>query len=185
MSRTRIVLAGSGVVVAAVITFVLLYFAPQDLFLQTTVNEPLPTPAALQSVEPPTSTAASTKPTKPTPIRVTARGHFVSGEHHTIGLASLLRLTGGETYVRLTDFATSNGPAVRVWLSAAPVHSSDNLVAHAAHVDLGGLKANHGNQNYKVPAGLALARYRSVQIWCARFDVVFGAAPLAAADAAS
>jgi len=31
-----------------------------------------------------------------------------------------------------------------------------------------------------VPAGLDLSRYRAVSIWCRRFSVNFGAAPLEA-----
>ena len=45
-------------------------------------------------------------------------------------------------------------------------------------LDLGPLKGNVGNQNYVVPAGTDLSRYRSVVIWCRRFAVPFGAAPL-------
>lgn len=163
---------------AGVVAFVLVYFAPQDLFLQTSVNEPLPVathPAgtvAPGSVGPTASTAPS--------LTVLARGRFRSGEHDTSGRAVLLRLADGRRFVRLEGFSTSNGPAVRVWLSAAPTGASDDSVAGAAHVDLGGLKANHGNQNYRVPASAALTRYRSVVIWCRRFDVVFGSAGLTA-----
>ena len=49
----------------------------------------------------------------------------------------------------------------------------------AGFVDLGALKGNIGDQNYDVPADLDLSRYRAVSIWCRRFSVNFGAAPLA------
>jgi hypothetical protein len=45
-------------------------------------------------------------------------------------------------------------------------------------VDLGKLKGNKGNQNYTLPADLDLSRYRSAVIWCKRFAVGFGVAPL-------
>jgi hypothetical protein len=49
-----------------------------------------------------------------------------------------------------------------------------------AYVDLGRLKGNRGDQNYPVPADVDLGRYRSVTIWCDRFNVSFGAAALTA-----
>jgi len=67
---------------------------------------------------------------------------------------------------------------VHIWLSAAPARASDDEVGRSPHLDLGGLKANHGNQNYAVPAAARVAGYRSVVIWCRRFDVVFGSAPI-------
>ena len=43
---------------------------------------------------------------------------------------------------------------------------------------LGELKGNHGNENYVIPASLDPAGFRSVSIWCNRFNVSFGAAEL-------
>ena len=40
------------------------------------------------------------------------------------------------------------------------------------------MKGNIGAQNYEVPAGTDLGRYRTVVIWCVRFSVAFGAAEL-------
>jgi hypothetical protein len=45
-------------------------------------------------------------------------------------------------------------------------------------VNLGRLKGNQGNQNYRIPADVDLSRYTSVSIWCDRFNVSFGAAEL-------
>ena len=42
----------------------------------------------------------------------------------------------------------------------------------------GALKGNVGDQNYDLPAGVDLTVYRSVTIWCRRFSVNFGTAPL-------
>ena len=49
----------------------------------------------------------------------------------------------------------------------------------AGFIDLGSMKGNKGDQNYDVPAGVDLDKYKSVSIWCARFGVNFGAASLA------
>lgn len=174
MQRRVKVLVASGALFAALAAFVLAYFAPQDLFIDTSVDEALPSASVAASVG---AGAAASAPGSGAP-RVLRRGSFRSGEHHTTGRASLLRLADGRTFVRLEDLDTSNGPAVRIWLSAAPASSSDGVVEHSAHLDIGGLKANHGNQNYAVPTGSDVAQYRSVVVWCRRFDVVFGSAPL-------
>ena len=47
------------------------------------------------------------------------------------------------------------------------------------YVRLGELKATHGDQNYEIPAGADLDGLRSVVVWCDRFDVAFGTAPVA------
>lgn len=181
MSRLRIIrrhpwwAASVATATAAFVGFVLVYFAPQDLFLQTSLDEPLPAASGA------TADGSASPATGPAPATaVLARGRFRSGEHDTSGTAKVLRLPDARVFVRLEDLATSNGPAVRVWLSTARAGASDGAVGSGGHVDLGGLKANHGNQNYRVPAGTSLEKYRSVVIWCRRFDVVFGSAPISA-----
>ena len=177
--RTRIWLACAvGLVGAALAAFVLVYFAPQDLFIDTSISDPVPTATATS--RPTTFTPTNAPPaTSAAPI-VLAHGALRSGEHRTTGTALLLKLADGRTFVRLQDLDTSNGPDVRIWLSAADAQASDGIVHSSEYVDLGGLKANHGNQNYLVPAGTDLASFRSVVVWCRRFEVVFGAAPLGA-----
>jgi len=179
--RTHIWLACAvGLAGAALAAFVLVYFAPQDLFIDTSISDPVPTATAAPSIRPTSSPLTNAPPaTSAAPI-VLAHGAFRSGEHRTTGTALLLKLADGRTFVRLQDLDTSNGPDVRIWLSAADAQASDGIVHSSEYVDLGGLKANHGNQNYLVPAGTDLTSFRSVVVWCRRFEVVFGAAPLGA-----
>ena len=165
---------------AALAAFVVLYFAPQDLFIDTSISEPVPTATAAPSIRPTTSPLTNAPTVTAAPPIVLAHGAFRSGEHKTTGTARLLKVADGRTFVRLEDLDTSNGPDVRIWLSAADAHASDGTVHSSEYVDLGGLKANHGNQNYPVPAGTDLTPLRSVVVWCRRFEVVFGAAPLGA-----
>ena len=165
---------------AGLVAFVLVYFAPQDLLIDTSVNDPFPTASAAASdlpVDPPNGSSSQTASKNDS--SVVARGRFRSGEHDTSGTALLVTLADGRVYVRLQNLDTSNGPDVRIWLSAAGYRAPDGVVHDAAHVDVGGLKANHGNQNYLVPAGTDRSAYHSVVVWCRRFEVVFGAAPLA------
>ena len=103
---------------------------------------------------------------------VVARGTFVSGAHHTEGNAALAR---GGRVLTLTRFETSPGPDVRVYLTAARVGSNGSA---GEYVDLGGLKGNRGNQQYDIPAGVQIDKYRNVVIWCRAFSVNFGEAAL-------
>ena len=45
-------------------------------------------------------------------------------------------------------------------------------------LDLGKLKGNKGNQNYDIPADVDLSTYKSVVIWCVPFRVTFATASL-------
>jgi hypothetical protein len=143
-------------------------FRPELLFLDKQVNEELTTTAAAQ-----TGAVAG-------PVALAA-GLFHSVAHETRGTATLLDVDG-KRVLRLTDFATSNGPDVRVYLVAAADASDNETVTKAGFVELGKLKGNQGDQNYEVPVGLDLDRYRAVTIWCARFGVNFATAPLTPAS---
>jgi Electron transfer DM13 len=99
---------------------------------------------------------------------------FRGYEHATRGRARVLA-AGGRRYVRFEDFRTSNGPLLKVYLSATrpggPAGAFDDRF-----VDLGRLKGNIGAQNYTIPRSVDLAAYRSVVVWCKRFGVPFAAA---------
>jgi hypothetical protein len=45
-------------------------------------------------------------------------------------------------------------------------------------VNVGRLKGNIGNQNYDIPEGTDFSRYDTVLIWCRAFSVLFGSAEL-------
>jgi hypothetical protein len=109
---------------------------------------------------------------------IVSSGAFSSGAHATKGTATIYKLDDGTRIVRLTDFGTSNGPEVHVYLSPATAVKSNEDVTSGGFVDLGDLKGNTGNQNYPLPSGVALDRYHTVSIWCARFHVNFGSAIL-------
>ena len=98
--------------------------------------------------------------------------------HDTKGRVTIYSLPNGSRVLRLTEFATSNGPDVRVYLVAADDATDNATVTNAGFVELAALKGNKGDQNYGLPASVDLARYRTVTIWCRRFGVNFGSAPL-------
>jgi hypothetical protein len=142
-------------------------FRPELLFVNKTVNEALPASSAAT----PASSGASES-------RTLASGMFHSGAHETKGTATIHELAGGERVLRLTGFETSNGPDVHVYLVAAKDVTDNDTVKSAGFVDLGSLKGNIGDQNYDIPADVDLNKYRAATIWCARFGVNFGTAPL-------
>jgi hypothetical protein len=90
----------------------------------------------------------------------------------------VLRLADGKRILRLSGFETSNGPDVRVLLIAAADAADNDTVKNGRPVELGKLKGNLGDQNYDVPASIDLDEYRAATIWCNRFGVNFGTAPL-------
>jgi hypothetical protein len=137
-------------------------FRPERLFVNQKVNEQLP---------------GSSEGSAPVAV---ASGAFHGVAHQTSGTATVYRMADGRSTLRLTRFQTSNGPEVQVYLGSAPDANDNETVTRAGFVTLGPMKGNVGDQNYELPAGLDLARYHSVTIWCHRFGVNFGTAPLVA-----
>jgi hypothetical protein len=100
--------------------------------------------------------------------------------HETKGRATVYRAQDGTLSLRLTDFSTSNGPDVHVVLVAASDPGLKNNVPGRAleSIEVGMLKGNEGNQEYRLPANADLTRYDTVAIYCERFRAVFGTAKL-------
>jgi hypothetical protein len=105
-------------------------------------------------------------------------GNFRSGTHPTEGSATIYRIENGSRVLRFTNFKTSNGPDVHIYMVAAEDARDNASVEQAAFVDLGLIKGNIGDQNYTLGSDLDLAKYRTVSVWCKRFSKNFGAAPL-------
>ena len=110
-------------------------------------------------------------------------GHFYSILHPTEGVATIYQMEDGTRVLCLTSFSTSNGPDVHVYMVAADDAKDAATVKNAGFIDLGVIKGNVGDQNYRLGSDLDLAKYRAVSIWCKRFSVNFGAAALRPAEA--
>lgn len=136
-------------------------FRPELLFVDQTVNESL-----------------SGNDNGMMDAEVLKVGTFRGLAHDTKGVATIYKLHDGSRVLRFTNFETSNGPDVNVYLVAAPDAPDEKTVNDAGFVSLGSIKGNIGDQNYTLPADLDLNRYQSVAIWCKRFGVNFGAAAL-------
>lgn len=186
MKRTALTGAAAVAVVAAA-AIALPLFQPWRLLTDKVVDEALPSaspsaaPISIQpsSSTPPTvSVAPSVAPKKP---KVLATGSLISHEHSTSGQVAVLQLPDGSRVLRLENLDTSDGPDLRVWLSDAevlPGRAGWHVFDDGRYQALGRLKGNHGNQNYPIPANVELDDFRSVTIWCDRFNVSFGAATL-------
>jgi hypothetical protein len=166
--RKRNALIGLAIIVVAGGWYA---FRPERLFVNQTVNESLDTTTAMS--------AGGTAPAAAAAPMTLAMGSFHSNAHDTRGTAAVVDLGGGRRVLRLTNFATSNGPDVRIYLVAAADVQDNATVKSAGFVELGPMKGNIGDQNYEIPATVDLAHYRTVTIWCKRFSVNFGSAPLA------
>jgi hypothetical protein len=160
MSRKPLLLL-LAVVVAAVGWYL---FRPERLWVNQEVNEALPAQEAMA--------AAATEPV------VVSSGSFHTVAHDTKGTATIYQYPDGKRVLRLTGFETSNGPDVQLYLVAAGDATDNDTVTKAGFVHLGALKGNLGDQNYDVPSNVDLTTHKAVTVWCRRFGVNFGTAPL-------
>jgi hypothetical protein len=157
-----------AIIVAAIAAPVLVY-AASPLFINTTINEPLPETLGGKAVENKPATEEMVMTDK------MLSGSFVGindGIHNAEGVAKILYSQGGNNVLRLEEFKSTNGPDLYVYLSTDK-QASD-------FVSLGKLKANIGNQNYEIPSGTDLSKYDTVLVWCKQFSVLFGSAELTA-----
>ncbi|MFC6093024.1 DM13 domain-containing protein [Saccharothrix lopnurensis] len=183
LMRKKTTWAGLAFVVVAAIVG-LWAFQPWKLWTRSEVDEALPTgfavPASTAPVTsgPPEPAPTTTTTSEPAEPAVLAAGEFVTQEHETRGTASVLS-SGGERILRLEGFSTSDGPDLHIWLSDATAGGEWGKYDDGRYLALGPMKATDGNQNYAIPADVDLAGLRSVVVWCDRFNVAFGSAPLA------
>ena len=156
--RNRLVL-----ILVAILVFVGAWweFRPEKLFINQKVNEAAPFMASGQ----------------PQPIFT---GTLESKAHPTSGRATIYQASDGKSYLRLSDFVTSNGPDVHVVLlkSNEKALGGVAITGELDKVELGSLKGNQGDQNYDLPAATDLNKYQTVAIYCERFHVIFGTSQL-------
>jgi len=135
-------------------------FRPEGLFIDRPVEEGMPTAKAGASLEP------------------VASGVFHGVAHPTNGTATIYQTGDRNRVLRFTNFRTTNGPNVHVYMVAADDATDNASVRRAGFIDLGPIKGNVGDQNYAFGADVDLSKYRAVSVWCQRFSLNFGTAPL-------
>ncbi|GAB3767216.1 DM13 domain-containing protein [Microlunatus parietis] len=190
----RLLVPGAAAAVLALAVGLAL-FQPWRLFTSSTIDEAelsaAPEPAASTPSGDPTPSEPTSTPSEPTPSHgptrtpkptpkdlELARGDFEDAEHGTSGEAVIRKLADGRRVLRLVDLDTSDGPDLHVWITDQPSGGAWDSYDDGRYVKLGVLKANRGNQNYEIPADAELSGLTSVVIWCDRFNVAFGTAPV-------
>lgn len=149
-----------AIAVVVVALFIAWYaFRPERLYVNRQVNEVFPA-------------------TQGSPAQDLESGTFYGIMHPTAGTATIYRMGDGSHILRLTHFKTSNGPDVHIYMVAAGDALDNASVERAGFIDLGVMKGNIGDQNYALGPEVDLSKYRAVSVWCKRFSVNFGVAPL-------
>jgi hypothetical protein len=155
LRRHRYATASGTIVLLGACAFVFYWFKPHYLFIDRRASEAMPQDGV-----------------------ILANGEFRSLEHATRGSAVLVRRSDGRRLLRLENLQTSNGPDLRVYLSTLPPKNDWFVYDDAPFVDLGALKVNVGSSNYELPVAVDDRKYLSAVVWCVRFKVGFGVAPL-------
>ena len=129
----------------------------------TATPVPAPEPTATPVPEP---TATPVPAPDAAPELAALTGTFQSTNGYTVtGSASI---GPDRQSVNLENFSSDDGPALFVYLRAA----------NGDFVNLGSLRSLTGNQSYALPAGVDLATFSTVEIWCDSVTASFGIAPL-------
>jgi len=160
--------------------FALYWFAPWNLFIDRRVDEALPgapeqVPAATGPAGGPAAPPAEQGSDGPMTL---AQGSLASLEHATTGTALVIELEDGRRFLRLDGLETSSGPDLRVILTDQPLSDDWDVWDDGELVDLGPLKGNIGSSNYEIPTSVDLGDFVTAVIWCRRFSVGFGVAPI-------
>ena len=137
-------------------------FRPEGMFIDRPVEEGMPAAKGGASLQP------------------VASGVFHGVAHPTNGTATIYQGEDGSRVLRFTNFRTTNGPNVHVYMVAADDAIDNASVPRAGFIDLGPIKGNVGDQNYTFGPEVDLSKYRAVSVWCKRFSLNFGTAALAA-----
>ncbi len=132
-----------------------------------------------QSQDPETQPQAETVAESPADSSIQASGDFIDAEHPTKGTASIIT-ENGKKYIQFDDnFKSDDGPDLFVIL-----HRDDKLpitgIKEADYVSIAALKSTNGSQKYEIPESVDLANFKSVAIWCRKFNATFGYAVLKA-----
>lgn len=148
---------------ALVVLFGLWYaFRPEKLFINKKVDEALPATLA-----------------RLTPVYT---GSFQSDARETSGRATVYQQPNGSRVLTLSNFETSDGPALQVVLLDGSSVSKGQDIAQGSpdERELGELKADQGEQTYALPRDVDFNRQNTVAIYSPALHTVFGTAKLEA-----
>ena len=198
--KTKIII---GIIIAAIVIPSVVY-TTSPLFINTTVNEPLPVSASsdfqkfmnmteegrIQEAKNMTQQEKQTIMTEAAKVNNTVIENISMTK-----IKETANKTLAGTFVGAGDgFHNAEGVAKLIQVGdGTNILRLENLKATngpdlyvylstdktaSDFVSLGRLKGNMGNQNYEIPNGTNLTKYNNVLIWCRAFSVLFGSAQL-------
>lgn len=96
-------------------------------------------------------------------------GTFVSNSHPTSGTSKIIEEKDGKRYLIMENLKSDSGPDLRVYLSTS------TGITDAVQIldDVPG-----GNSKTLLPTNVDISKHKTVLIWCQKFSVLFGSAPL-------
>ncbi|AFY30944.1 DM13 domain-containing protein [Calothrix sp. PCC 7507] len=104
-------------------------------------------------------------------------GTFKAGEHPIRGKVSITNKKGKRYLEFDRNFKTSDGPDVYVILYRS--HTPPTYgIKEKDYVSLSRLQKTSGTQSYVLPENVKLGDFKSVAIWCRKFNATFGYASL-------
>jgi hypothetical protein len=110
--------------------------------------------------------------------RVTASGRFYRIDQAATGRATLYRLAGGGYALRLAPFFVTPNVDLELRLSTAAAPRTTKQYLASKSVFVAPLPVTTGTLNFRLPAGVDPARFRSLVIWCPPTRNAYGAATL-------
>ncbi|MEM7727430.1 MAG: DM13 domain-containing protein [Cyanobacteria bacterium P01_A01_bin.45] len=104
-------------------------------------------------------------------------GSFQKAEYSIQGSVKVIS-DNGKNYLEFDqNFQTDSGPDLLVIL-----HRDASLpnkgIQEQDYVNIAPLKSTNGTQRYEVPTNVDLTNFKSVAVWCRKFNTTFGFAPL-------
>lgn len=180
--RRTIVLGVLFVVTLLVVTLV--YFEPWSPLFDDDGDRVLPNGLTVDAEQAMRDAAKhddeGSDPLEATGLVELSRGAFSgrSGQTVDAGDAVVYEGADGTRMVRIEGLDMTNGPALHVKLSTAPIDALSVEFGYDT-VDLGPLVYNVGDSTYPIPPDVDVSNYRSVTIWCDDYDVNYAVAPIA------
>ena len=120
----------------------------------------------------------------PAAAETLASGSFQGADaaHDVAGSVTLLRDADGFV-LRFEDYDATSGPDVYFYLTKEPgAYTTGAVEGDGIRIPTGsatGQATLRGSFNVRVPDGVDATQYGGLSVWCDRFGVLFGSAPLA------
>lgn len=99
---------------------------------------------------------------------------FFNSKYKINGEWSLVQRDGKSFISFSDDFKTKNGPDLKIFLSPTAAADVNGKNAVNGSLLLGKLQNNKGAQEYEIPAGTDLSKYKTVLVHCQAYSVLWG-----------